>query len=101
MDVHTHTLTYSLSWICTHRDIHTHTNTHMHMYTHTHMCSASRVEASSWPQWAAACRGVQPSMSRASTSIPHCSRTLHTSARTHTHTHTPMKTEDLLDLRLV
>lgn len=42
----------------------------------SHMLSASRVHTSSCPQWAAACRGVHPSMSLLSTSTPHCKSTL-------------------------
>ncbi len=42
----------------------------------SHMCSASRRQASSCPQWAAAWKAVQPSLSRLSTSIPHFNSTL-------------------------
>lgn len=42
----------------------------------SHMLSASRPHTSSCPQWAAACRGVHPSVSLLSTSTPHCRRTL-------------------------
>lgn len=43
----------------------------------SHMWSASRVHTSSCPQWAAACSGVQPSMSLLSTFTPVCNSTLH------------------------
>lgn len=41
-----------------------------------HMWSARRLHTSSCPQWAPACRGVQPSISRLSTSTSHCNSTL-------------------------
>lgn len=44
----------------------------------SHMFSASILQASSWPQWAAAWSGVQPSTSLAFISAPACSNTLQT-----------------------
>lgn len=42
----------------------------------SHMLSTSRLHTSSCPQWAAACRGVHPSVSLQSTSTLHCNSTL-------------------------